>query len=86
LVEVDLLDPSFKNNVKRPLTKVKDSEQHVILGLYSFLATFLKEGTYIAVFYEDGDEKTSQAFSTRRLPTDSGGFRSFLGDNVINTR
>ena len=51
-------------------------------GLYYFDYTFLKSGTYIGVFYEDGVKRTSQAFSTRRIP--AKGMSTFLGSNVIN--
>jgi len=63
---VHLVDPDLiYTEVAIELIKVEG-----VLGLYYFEATFSKEGTYIAIFYEDGREKISQAFSTRRIPAE----------------
>lgn len=85
-VTADLLDPDLNNHVHIVLEKVVDLDESIIPGLYYFEPFFSLEGTYIAIFYEDGVEKTSQAFSTRKIPTvsEGGGFRSFRGENVIN--
>lgn len=81
-IEVDLLDPEL-NNDRIELTSVVDSKGLDISGLYYFEANFSKEGTYIAIFYENGSDipRASQAFSTRRIPAE-GEFK-YKGLNVI---
>lgn len=80
-VKVDLLDPDLNNQTNIELIPVIG-----IPGLYYFNYTF-REGSYVAVYYEikDGEvvRKWSQAYSIRKEV--GGGFRPFLGDNVINT-
>ena len=51
-------------------------------GLYYFEYSFVMQGIYTGIFYENGVNKTSQNF--RIAKNVSGGFR-FLGHNVINT-
>jgi len=80
-VWVVMVDTNLVRGEKKKLDKLDHKNE---LGLYYFWYTFSKEGTYVGIFYEGDKKVTSQAYSTRRLPTD-GGFRSFLGNNVINT-
>lgn len=81
-VTVDMIDPDLQDDDGVELTEFR-------AGLYYFDYYFSIEGTYIGIFYEDGKKRTSQAFSTRKLPArvdvTEGGFRPFLGDNVVNT-
>lgn len=82
VVIVNLIDPNLKNDISIELIGVE-----IVSGLFYFEAIFSLEGTYIAIFYEDGKEKIAQSFSTRKLPAvveEIGRFRSFRGNNVIN--
>ena len=81
IVTVNIIDPNLNNDISTELIGVD-----IVSGLFYFEATFSMEGTYVAIFYEDGKEKTAQAFSTRKLPAVVEGrdrFRSSPGDNVI---
>jgi len=79
LLTVDMINPRLKldnqnsNNDKLELIEFGD-------GLYYFDYLFSLEGTYIGTFYENGVKKTSQAFSTKRIPAFSEPFR---GPQVI---
>ena len=83
-VTADLIDSELN---KLPNLLLKSVEN--VPGLYYFEPFFSKEGTYIVIYYEwrIGDptptEKTSQGFSTRRIPAESRP-RPYPGDNVIN--
>ena len=77
-IEVTLFDSALNNNATIELTEAKN-----IKGLYYFDYTFY-EGIYIAYFRENGAERGVQVYSIRK-EVGGGGFRSFLGDNVINT-
>lgn len=79
IVTVNLVDPDLKNDVRIVLDEV---DKEGIPGLYCF-EHFFREGNYIAYFYEGDELKWSQAYSIRK--ESKGGFRSFLGSNVINT-
>jgi len=74
-VKVDVLKPDFTNHEKF-LTEIGG-------GLYYFDFNFYQEGTWIGVFYEDGEKKKTQPWSIRKEP--SGGIGRFIGNNVINT-
>jgi len=76
-IEVTLFDSALNNNATIVLTEADD-----IKGLYYFDYIFY-EGVYIARFREDGVESETQVYSIQK--ESSGGFRPFLGDNVINT-
>ena len=78
-VTVNLVDPDLNNDTTIELDEV---DMESIPGLYCFEYTF-REGNYVAYFYEGGALKWSQAYSIRKNLV--GGFRPFLGDNVINT-
>lgn len=81
IVTVDMIDPRLK------LNNQNDNDDMIMLiefgeGLYYFDYSFSLEGTYIGIFYENGKKRTSQAFSTRRIPAATKPF-IFRGDQVI---
>jgi len=78
VVTAKLIDPDL-NDVSISL---EETNKVRIPGLYHFDFCF-REGNYIVYFYEEDILKWSQAYSIRKNV--EGGFRSFLGDNVINT-
>ena len=78
-ITVEIIDPGLKNHDEIPVEELEETP-----GLYSFVYDFTKEGTYIGIFYEGGEKVTSQAFSTRRIPTDGGGVRIVGSSRLIN--
>lgn len=89
LTKVDFLDPSLFNHISvNPIKNVDD-----IVGLYYVEYTFDQEGIWVGIFEEEytldngtkSVKKTSQNFRIVKEPEFRGGFRLFLGDNVINT-
>jgi len=70
-VTADLIDSELNKLTNLLLKSVEN-----VPGLYYFEPFFSKEGTYIVIYYEwrIGDpaptEKTSQGFSTRRIPAE----------------
>ena len=85
---VDLYRPNGSREPSRILTEMEE-------GLYYFEYNFSVAGIWTGIFYEKhwDDEleekvykkKISQNFRILKKDVSSGGIRSFLGDNVINT-
>lgn len=80
-VTVDMVDPDLENHNGIILTELEKTSEFDG-GLYYFEYNFIKEGTYIGIFYEEGEKVTSQAFSTRRIPTQ--GLRILGSGRLIN--
>lgn len=62
LVTAKIFDPGLV--VENPYSFVKVPGKD---GIYYADVNFYKEGIWIAVFYEDGDEKTVQAYNTKKV-------------------
>lgn len=73
-VTAKIFDPNLEIENHHIFVKVPGT-----VRIYYADVNFYTEGIWIAVFYENGDEKTVQAYNTKRIPVE-GEFKVRGGD------